>query len=135
MKPPTRRKKIPPLESEPRARLAAQAARDMKAEDIVILKVAELVNYTDFFVIASGRSTKQAQAIAENVLKTIHQHHSRPLGVEGERDGNWILIDWGAVIVHIFHHPVRAFYEIEKLYGEACRMEWPGTKTGVDPQK
>jgi ribosome-associated protein len=125
MKTPTRGKKPgPPLGPRKRALVAAEAARDMKAEDIVILEVAELVNYTDYFVFASGRSTRQAQAIAENIIKTIHQHQSRPLGVEGEREGNWILIDWGAVVIHVFYHPVRAFYEIEKLYAEAPRTSF-----------
>ena len=124
MKPSSRRRSSPAsLESYDLARIVAEAALAMKAEDVVIINVGEQVNYTDYFVIASGRSTRQAQAIAENIQKAIHQHHSRPIGVEGERDGNWVLIDWGGVIAHVFHHPVRKFYDIEHLWGEGERIE------------
>jgi ribosome-associated protein len=116
MKNPPRRRTTA-LESYELARVVAEAALAMKAENVVIIKVGELVNYTDYFVIASGRSTRQAQSIAENIDQAIRAHASRPLGVEGERDGNWILIDWGGVIAHVFYHPVREFYEIEKLWG------------------
>jgi len=107
------------------ARLAANAAFDMKAEDIVVLQVSELTAYTDFLVIASGRSTRQTQSIAENVQRAIAKAGSRPLGREGEREGNWILIDWGSVIIHVFSSPVREFYELEKLWGDAPRVSWP----------
>jgi ribosome-associated protein len=125
MKRPTRRTKPPTenISSQDMARLVAEAALAMKALDVVIIKVGELVNYTDYFVIASGRSTRQAQGIADNIQKTIHEHHSRTIGVEGERDGNWILVDWGSVIAHVFYHPVREFYEIEKLWGAGGVVE------------
>jgi ribosome-associated protein len=113
------------LASEEQALVAANACLDLKAEDIVILKVAPLTAYADFLVIASGRSTRQAQSIADKVQRAIYASGSRPVGVEGERDGNWILIDWGAVIVHVFYAPVREFYELEKLWGDAEIIPFP----------
>jgi len=111
------------LTSVEMARLAANAAYDTKAEDIVVLKVEGIVDYTDYLVIASGRSTRQAQSIAENVRKAIAGCGGRIIGIEGEREGNWILIDWGSVIVHVFYAPVREFYELEKLWGDAKKIK------------
>lgn len=128
MKAPSRRKASPSLDSYELARVVAEAALAMKAEEVVIVRVGEQVNYTDYFVIASGRSTRQAQAIAENIQRAIHARRSRPIGVEGERDGNWILIDWGSVIAHVFHHPVRKFYDIEHLWGAGEMVEAPEGK-------
>ncbi|HUT55560.1 MAG TPA: ribosome silencing factor [bacterium] len=114
------------LASEEQALVAANACLDMKAEDIVVLRVAELTAYADFLVITSGRSTRQAQSIAERVQRAIAAAGSRPVGIEGEREGNWILVDWGAVIVHVFYAPVREFYDLEKLWGDAPRLTFPG---------
>jgi ribosome-associated protein len=111
--------------SEDKALLAANAAFDTKALDIVIFKVAKLTAYTDYLVIASARSTRQAQSVADNVRSAIAAAGSRPVGVEGEREGNWILIDWGDVIVHVFYAPVREFYELDKLWGDAERIPFP----------
>jgi ribosome-associated protein len=104
---------------------AAEAARDMKAEDIVVLEVAELVGYTDFFVIASGRSTRQAQSIAENIRKASAKMGVKLIGAEGEREGNWILMDCGQVVAHVFYRPVRDFYELEKLFAKVSQLPLP----------
>jgi len=121
----TRKKKsgAKDLPGEQMARIAADACVEMNAYDVVILEVGPLVNYTGYFVIASARSTKQAQSVAENVVKEIKKLGGHIIGEEGRRDGAWILIDWGEVVIHVFHHPVRDFYEIEKLWGEAARIE------------
>ncbi|MFO8058230.1 MAG: ribosome silencing factor [bacterium] len=114
------RKSTPPeLSSREMALAVADAARDSSAIDVTVMEMGDLVNYTDYFVIASGRSTRQAQAVSDAVLHTISSYRSKPLGVEGEREGNWILIDWGQVVIHVFYQPVREFYELEKLYAEA----------------
>jgi len=105
------------------AMAAANAAVDSKALDVKVIELGEIVNYTEYFVIASGTSTRQAQAISDNVQHMIGSYNSRPLGVEGEREGNWILIDWGEVVIHVFYHPVREFYELEKLYPEADTID------------
>lgn len=120
------RRRKPRRKSQPSAvetaRLAAGAARDMKAAGVVIIEVSGLIDYADYFVIASGRSTRQSKSIAENVLRVVGAAGKKILGLEGERDGNWILIDWGDVVVHVFHQPVREFYELEHLWGDAPRI-------------
>ena len=123
----TRRAPRPPKppSAEKMALIAARAALAKNALDLAIFEVTELVNYTDFMVIASGHSTRQVQAIAENVQRAIADSGLRVLGVEGEREGLWVLIDWGAVIIHVFHEPVRDFYELEKLFAEAPRLPAP----------
>jgi len=105
------------------ARLLAEAALAEKAEDVVILDVAGILDYTDHFIIAGGRSTRQAQAIAANIQRTALAAGARVHGVEGEEDGNWILVDAGTVIAHVFYNPVRQFYDLEKLWGDAKRTE------------
>ncbi len=110
---------------EQMARLAAGAARDSKAIDVVAIDVSGLLDYTDYLIISSGRSTRQTQAIADNVLRAIASTGKKAAGVEGEKQGNWILIDWGQVIIHVFHQPVREFYELEKLWGDAKRLALP----------
>lgn len=106
------------------ARIAARAAHDMKAIDIIVLKVAGVSDYADYLVIASGRSTRQAQSIAKNAQKALAKAKLKLLGVEGEREGNWILIDGGPVVVHVFYHPVREFYELERLWSDAEQITW-----------
>ncbi len=123
------RKSAPPeMSSKEMALAAASAARDAKAIDVIVMEMGELVNYTEYFIIASGSSTRHAQAISDNVQNIINSCRSKPLGVEGEREGNWILIDWGEVVIHVFYHPVREFYELDKLYEEAetLRLEEDG---------
>ncbi len=112
------------------AEAVANAAADMKGEDIVLMEVAELVGYADYFILASGRSTRHAQSIAENVQREVMNAGSAILGVEGDREGNWILIDAGDVVAHVFYHPVRLFYEIEKIWSDARIEPWPAEDEG-----
>lgn len=119
-----KKKKTPPPDRM--AKIVAAAADDMKARDIVVLKIAGLVVYADYMVVCSGNSARQAQAIADNIEKAIRENGSKPIGVEGMREGNWILVDWGDVVAHVFHHPVREFYEIEKIWAGAEELDWSG---------
>lgn len=116
------------LSAKQMALCLARAALDMNALEIAILKVSKLVYYADYLVIAGARSTKQAQSIAENVQRAVVGSGEKVFGVEGERDGNWILVDSGDVIVHVFYQPVREFYDLEKLWGDAQRLELPETE-------
>lgn len=130
----TRRGSKPPgkkLSAKQMALSLARAALDMNALEIAILKVSKLVYYTDYLVIAGARSTKQAQSIAENVQRAVASSGEKVIGVEGDRDGNWILVDSGDVIVHVFYQPVREFYDLEKLWGDAQRLELPETEKKV----
>lgn len=93
-----------------------------KGQDLVVLDVSRLSSFADYFVICSARSSRQAQGIADNVEMGLRQIGVRPIGVEGSREGQWILMDYGDVIVHIFYEPVRLFYDLESLWSEAVRV-------------
>ncbi len=103
----------------------AQAADDRKASDIVILKVTEVSYLTDYFVIVTGFSRTQVKAIAEAIEEKVYQTHQQvPRQTEGKNDGNWILQDFGDVIVHIFLPEEREFYNLEAFWGHAERLEF-----------
>ena len=104
------------------ARLCAAAALDLKAMDVVILEVAGLSGFADYFIMASGRSTRQVTAVAEHIRRTLKSAGVRALGSEGLRQGGWVLLDYGDVVVHVFHRPVREFYDLESLWGDAGRV-------------
>jgi len=118
------RKRPPrPADSRQAARLCAAAALAKKAEDLLLLQVEELAGYADYFLLASGRSTRQAAAIAEHVAQVMKKAGMKPVGMDGMREGRWALIDFGDVVVHIFHAPVREFYDLESLWADAPRAE------------
>jgi len=108
------------LLSRDRALLCADYALDKKAENVRILNVHGLSSLTDYLVIASGRSDRQVQAIAEAVrVEMKHRHATAPLAVEGMNEGRWVLVDYGDVMVHVFQEPVREFYDLDGLWREA----------------
>lgn len=93
------------------------ALDDLKAEDVVTIDLAGKTSLADSMIVASGRSHRQVGALAENVLKDLKaEHDMRGLNVEGRSHGDWVLIDAGDVIVHIFRPEVREFYNIEKMW-------------------
>ncbi len=98
------------------------AALERKAEEIVILSVKDLSSVTDYFVICSGNSDRQIRSLADHVGQKLKKEGVFPLGIEGERSGSWILMDYGDVILHIFYGPVREFYDIEGLWSDAPKM-------------
>lgn len=110
-------------ESDQLAREIAISAAAKKAEDIVILDMRELCSYTDFFVICTGRSTRQTKAIADEIRYQLKQAGTLALRVEGEQHGDWVLMDYLSVIVHIFTPEARDFYRLEVLWKEAPRSE------------
>jgi ribosome-associated protein len=111
--------------SQEKAFLFARVLLDRKAVDLVILEVKNLSSFTDYFLICSGRSDRQVQAIASHLEEKLGLEGIHPLGVEGKREGRWILMDYGEVIVHVFYQPVREFYDLERLWSEAPRVELP----------
>jgi len=102
--------------------VATAAALDKKALEPVLLDVREATSYTDFILIVSGRSDRQVQAIADGILDRVAEEQVRPLGVEGDREGHWTLVDLGDVVVHVFYHPRREFYDLEGLWSDAPRV-------------
>ena len=91
-----------------------------------VLEVRGLSSLTDYLLLASGRSDRQVQAVAESVRLGLKKEHSTlPLAVEGMNEGRWVLIDYGDVMVHIFQQPVREFYDLDGLWSEAVEIEVP----------
>ena len=101
------------------ARRIVELAEDKKAADIVLLDLGELTTLADAFVICSGGSERQLDAIADGIVSSLRDQGVRPIGREGVAASHWVLLDFGGVIVHIFTPPERDFYELEKHWSEA----------------
>jgi ribosome-associated protein len=104
------------------------ALQDAKARDIAVLDVRELSDFTDYMVIATGTSHRHVQATADKVMEALREHDVRPLGREGEKIGDWVLIDFGDVVVHVMREQVRDFYNLEKLWSDAKHVAPGKTK-------
>lgn len=112
------------LEAREIALLAAEAAGEKKAADIVVLDVAETLVITSYFVIATGSSDRQVRSIAEEVEDVLRERGGvKPIGREGEREGKWVLLDFADVVVHVFQPEERDFYRLEKLWSDAPKLE------------
>jgi len=105
------------------AQLAAITANDKKAIDTMILEVGDLSVIADYFIICSGNSETQVSAIAKEIKDKMHEHNIDIKGTEGLDHARWILIDIGDVVVHIFHKDERSFYNLERLWGDAPKIE------------
>ncbi|MCG8417333.1 MAG: ribosome silencing factor [Proteobacteria bacterium] len=104
------------------ARDALGAALDKKALEPVLLDVRGLCSYTNYILTVSGRSDRQVDAIADGVLNSLRKRGIRPLGIEGKGSGQWVLLDFGDAVIHVFHHPVREHYDLEGLWIDASRV-------------
>jgi len=104
------------------AKVAIDAALDKKALLPVLIDVSAMASYTDFIAIVSGRSDRHVDAIAEGVLQAMKARGRSLLGQEGTGSGRWTLLDFGDVVVHVFYHPVREFYDLESLWVDAPRL-------------
>ncbi len=107
---------------------------DHKAIDLAILEVKNLSSFTDYFVISSGNSDRQVQAIASHIEEKLGKQGLHPLGIEGKREGRWVLLDYGDVVIHIFYHPIRDFYDLERLWSDAPRVELPPARKPRKPR-
>lgn len=107
------------------ARTAADALFAKNGTDIVLLDVEKTFFLSDVFVIATGSSTTNVQALADHVEEKLKEtHNTKPLRVEGRTQGEWVLVDLGDIIVHIFQAEAREFYSLERLWGDAARIKW-----------
>ncbi len=104
------------------AKTAALAGLEKKGEEVTILDVRGLASYTDFLVLMSATSDRQVNAIADAVDEVLRKAGHRPIGVEGLGSGNWILIDSGDVVVHVFQQQAREFYDLDSLWADAKRV-------------
>ena len=102
---------------------AARAALEKKAEEVVVLDLRGVSGYTDFLVIGSGTSDRQIEAVADSVEKALKSQGHRVVGTEGQRGGRWVLLDFGDVVVHVFHQDERGHYDLEGLWADAPRVE------------
>jgi ribosome-associated protein len=108
---------------DPDLGLYINAVMGRKVIDLVVLDVRNLTSFSDIFIICSGRSNRQVLAIAEHIEVSLKKHSIKPLSVEGKKEGHWILLDYGHIIIHVFYEPVRAFYDLEGLWIDAKRIE------------
>jgi ribosome-associated protein len=108
--------------------LYIKAASEKKAQNLVVLDVADLTSIADVFIICSGRSNRQVNAIADAIVVNLKKHKIKPLSVEGTKVGHWVLLDYGHVIIHVFYEPVREFFDLEGLWVDAKRITTPGMK-------
>lgn len=110
------------MEALDKARLCLRIIKERKAVDPVLFEVGKLTSITDYFLIASGNSIRQVQAITRHLTKRMREESFRSHGSEGEQEGNWVLMDYGDVVIHIFYQPIREFYDLEGLWIEAPRI-------------
>jgi len=111
-----------------KARLCLQVVGERKALSPVLLEVRKLSSITDYFLVASGNSSRQVQAIVRHVTRRLKESGFRLYGIEGEQEGHWVLMDYGDVVIHIFYQPFREFYDIEGLWVEAPKIRPPAEK-------
>ena len=111
------------INGKERVLLCVNASLQRKAKDLIIINVKEFSSIADYFIICSGTSDRQVQAIAASIHENLKEYGILPLGIEGERIGKWVLMDYEDVIIHIFYEPIREFYDIERLWSDVPCME------------
>ena len=110
--------------------LALDAASEKKAVEPVVLDLREIASFTDYFVITSGTNARQVQAIADEVVERLKKQGTRALRTEGYTTGEWVLVDYGDFIVHVFDNKSRQFYDLERLWRDAARVPLTEETTG-----
>lgn len=119
-------KPTPFAELDPEVQLAIKCASDKKAFDIVGLDLREIASFTDYFIIASGSNQRQVQAVADEVNDQLKkQLGSRPVRIEGYNSAEWVLLDYGDFVFHIFNGDAREFYDLARLWRDARGIEIP----------
>jgi ribosome-associated protein len=102
------------------------ACEDVKGQDIAVLDVRAVSDFADYFVVVTGRSDRQVQGLTNRIIEDLIASGLRPLSVEGYEEGQWVLVDCGDIVVHIFYEPVRDFYDIESLWMRAPKVRVRG---------
>lgn len=107
------------------AQIAYRALEDKKGEDICIIDISEISPLADYFVISSGSSDSQVKALVDNVEEKMHEAGHTQIQREGMRSGNWVLLDYGDVVVHVFDRENREFYHLERIWSDGKKIEDP----------
>jgi ribosome-associated protein len=115
--------------------LYVKAALGKKAIAPVLLDVRDLTSFADVFMICSGRSNRQVSAIADNIRVELKTQGIHPLSVEGKKDGHWVLMDYGHVVIHVFYESTRRFFDLEGLWADAPRVSTPSLDTYAELQE
>lgn len=123
-------KKSEPAELDERIWMALAAAAEKKALNVVMLDLREIASFTDYFIIASGMNERQVQAISDEIVETLKKSGTPVNRVEGYKTAEWILLDYGDFVMHIFGEKSRAFYDLERLWRESKRVELPPELAG-----
>ena len=112
-------------DSQMLACVAARAADDKKADDTIVLAVGELLNITEYFVVTSASNRRLVRTIVDSIEEQVREQLGRsPLRTEGLTETQWVLVDYGDVVVHVFVEEMRQYYEIERLYRDVPRVDW-----------
>jgi ribosome-associated protein len=113
------------VELDDRIRMALSAASEKKAINSIVLDLREIASFTDYFIITSGTNERQVQAISDDVVETLKKAGTPAARVEGYKSAEWILLDYGDFVVHVFDEKARKFYDLERLWRESRRVELP----------
>ncbi|MGH9738161.1 MAG: ribosome silencing factor [Candidatus Acidiferrales bacterium] len=111
---------------QPEVRAAVEAAQDKQASNITVLKLSGVSAFADYFLLCSGESSPQLHAIAEAIEERLHRHGRRLAHREGKAGAEWVLLDYGFIVIHIFGEGARRYYELERLWRHAERLDVPG---------
>ncbi|NQT79436.1 MAG: ribosome silencing factor [Candidatus Aminicenantes bacterium] len=118
------RKKVTKKSLPNEVKISVEASLAKKGEDLVVLDLRRISSFTDFFIIMHGNSSRQNLAIYENVEQELKKENIRPLSIEGRERAEWILMDFGSFIVHVFSQKAREYYSLEKLWGDATKFPY-----------
>ena len=118
-------KELEPAELDERITMALHGRGEKKAIDTVVLDLREIASFTDYFVITSGANERQVQAISDEVVETLKKAGTPAMRVEGYKTAEWILLDYGDFVFHVFDEKARKFYDLERLWRESRRVELP----------
>jgi len=112
------------LRTKTKAQRIARIADEKKAENIVVLDVREVCNFTDYFVMATGLTTNHLKAVCDEVFRTLSASGGRPIGFDGINAPSWRVLDYGDVIFHCFTEDIRCYYKLERLWADGAVIEW-----------
>ena len=116
---------LTPVDSLDKALLCVKFALEKKAYDLVLMEVGHLTSLADYFLVCTGRSDTQVQAITQGIEDNLARQGIRSLAVEGYSRGQWTVLDYGDVVIHVFYEPVREFYDLDRLWARAPRVQLP----------